>query len=232
VEFHAVPSVAFEQCEQNAEHALTLGLASIERAGNVAVVGGGFSLADHLDTLRDWDGPIWAINQSFMWLKGHGIKSTFLTADPRPQPWLKGEKGDNALVAMHGDPSIFQALEPANVRTYRLAADEVHCGCTTATAAPFLAVLLGHRSVSFFGCDSSYEGEGYVFDRALPSDLINVRCGDQVHITKPEFLMQADALAGLCRELPQFHINKSAGLLAALIADPDRKVLGFVREAA
>lgn len=229
MEFHAVPSVPPEVCERNTALARALGLPEVERAGHVAVVGGGPSLVGNLDVLRSWEGPIWAVNETFMWLKARGIKSTFFTADPKPQPWLKAERGDSALVALHGSPELFASLSEAYVRTYRLADDAVHCGPTTATAASHLALWMGHRSVTFFGCDSSFEGSGYVHDRAPPGDLIEVRA-DRVYLTKPEFLMQADNLAAFCREFA-FCKNRSGGLLKALVENPERTVLGYREKA-
>lgn len=232
MEFYPVPSVPPEVCKRNAEHAVSLGLPHVERAGHVAVVGGGPSLVDHLPELRAWDGPIWAINETFMWLKARGIRSTFLTADPKPQPWLKPERGDRALVTIEGSPELFASLADAHVTTYRLAPDEIHCGPTTATAAPHLAIYVGHRSVTFFGCDSSFNGSTHVYDQAYPADAIMVRCGGVDYATKPEFLLQADALAALCRELPVFCRHRSAGLMAALVADPERAVAQPEAEAA
>lgn len=225
MEFRPVPSVDPDVCRRNAERAVSLGLPHVERAGHVAVVGGGPSLADHLDELRRWNGPIWAINETFMWLKARGIRSTFLTADPKPQPWLRADPGDRALVTIEGAPQLFAALSDAHVTTYRLAPDEIHCGPTTATAAPHLAVYIGQRSVTFFGCDSSFEGASHVYDQALPRDMITVRCGGRDYLTKPEFLLQADALAALCRELPAFCRHRSAGLMPALIRNPEREVV-------
>lgn len=225
MEFVPVPSVPPEVCKRNAEHARTLGLPHVQAAGHVAVVGGGPSLIDHIDELWAWKGPIWAINETFMWLKRRGIKSTFLTADPKPQPWLKPEKGDRALVTLEGSPELFASLKDAHVTTYRLAPDEIHCGPTTATAAPYLALFLGHRSVTFFGCDSSFWAKGtHVYDQLRPKDEITVDCGRMSFQTKPEFLLQADALAALCRELPMFHRCRSGGLMSELIDHPERTV--------
>ncbi len=228
-DFTAVPSVGPEETEANLAHARTLGLPHIERAGHVAVVGGGPSLAEHLDDLRAWQGPIWAINQAFMWLKARGIRSTFVTADPKPQPWLTVEPGDRAYVCLHASPGLFAALEPAHVTTYRLAEDEIHCGPTTATAIPYLAPYVGHRAVSFFGCDSSFGEESHVWDCEMARDRIQARCGGADFITKPEFLMQCEALAALCREIPHIYRNRSGGLLAAMVADPEYEVIAVSR---
>jgi hypothetical protein len=224
MEFYPVPVLDEDAYKRNTAHALTLGLPEVERAGNVAVVGGGLSLADHLDTLREWDGPIWAINQTFNYLKERGIKATFFTSDPRPQPWLNIEPGDKALVALHSCPELFEMLK-CQVRTYELAPHAVHCGPTTATAAPCLSVWMGHRSVTFFGCDSSFADTSHVYEQEMPRDLILVLNDGDGYVTKPEFLMQADALASVCREFPDRCKNVGRGLLAALIADPERQVV-------
>lgn len=227
--FTPVPSVGSEETEANTIHARTLGLRHIERAGHVAVVGGGLSLADHLDALRAWNGPIWAVNQAFMWLKARGVRSTFVTADPKPQAWLRVEPGDTAYVCLHASPALFEALEPAHVTTYRLALDEIHCGTTTATAMAYLAPYIGHQRVSFFGCDSSFGAESHVWDCEMVRDRIVVRCGGSDFITKPEFLMQCEALASLCREIPEVYTSRSNGLLSAMVASPDYEITAASR---
>ncbi len=91
---------------------------------------------------------------------------------------------------------------------------------------------MGHRSVTFFGCDSSFgDYQSHVYPVALPQDLIAAQVGEQGFATKPEFIMQAVDLAALCRELPRHCRNRSGGLLAALIENPEWDVVG-VREAA
>lgn len=219
--FRSEPCVPVEEMRMNAEHARTLGLPSVEYAGDVAVVGGGPSLAGHLDELRAWDGPVWAINGAFRWLKERGIASTFFTVDPKPQDWLRLERGESAIVATVGDPLLFASLSAGYVRTFNLGFDEVHSGVTSATAAPHLAAKMGHRSITFFGCDSSFgDYDTHVYPSEVPPDMFAVSVGDAQFATKPEFVMQAVDLAALCRELPQFHRNRSGGLLAALIETP------------
>lgn len=226
-DFVAVPSLGPEDFERNIAHAKTLGHPGIERAGHVAVVGGGHSLAGHLDELRAWPGPIWAINQTFMWLKERGVKAVFITADPKPQPWLRFEPGDQALVCLHASAELYAQLQSAKVRTYEMGEGSVESGPTTATACPSLAFQMGHHAISFFGCDSSFADDGvtHVFDGPRAPDEILVACNGSEFLTKPEFMMQADYLAMFCRELGNCH-NRSGGLLAAMVASPARQVVG------
>jgi hypothetical protein len=227
VVFRSEPCVPVEEMTRNAERARSLGLPSVEYAGHVAVVGGGPSLADHLDELRAWEGPIWAINGTWRWLKERGVKATFFTVDPKPQAWLCLQPGESAIVAMVGSPELFASLMGGYVRTFELGAHGVHSGVTSATATPHLAVQMGHRSVSFFGCDSSFSDDGtHVYPADDPEHLIAVEAAGKTFVTKPEFVMQAEDLARLVRELPGFCRNRSAGLLAALIEDPAWDVVG------
>jgi hypothetical protein len=228
VVFRHEPCVPVEEMRRNIAHTKTLGLPEVEYAGNVAVVGGGPSLAGHIDELRAWKGPIWAINGTWAWLKERGVNATFFTIDPRPQEWLKEHRG-KALVASIGSAGLFDALSGWNVRTF----DIVVSGTTSATAAPHLAVLLGHKSVTFFGCDSSFAGgRTHLYDTARPDHEIEVEVGGGAYVTKPEFLMQAEDLAALCRELPGFHKCRSGGLLEALIAHPTAIADQYLFEAA
>lgn len=221
VVFRSEPCVPVEEMARNVAHAKTLGLPAVEYAGDVAVVGGGPSLADCLDELRAWTGPIWAINGTWAWLKERGIAATFFTVDPKPQAWLKLAPGESALVATVGSADLFRSLSGGNVRTFDLGMHDINCGVTSATATPHLAVKMGHTSVTFFGCDSSFSNDAtHVYPVAIPADLIAVEAGGREFLTKPEFIMQAEDLAALVRELPGFCRNRSAGLLAALIENP------------
>lgn len=232
VVFRSEPSVSVEEMTRNAVRARALGLPSVEYAGDVAVVGGGPSLADHLDELRAWKGPIWAINGTWRWLKERGVASTFFTIDPKPQPWLELLPGESALVAIVGSMDLFRSVMGGYVRTFEIGAHGVLTGVTSATATPHLAVQMGHRSVNFFGCDSSFSDEAtHVYPAEDPEQPIRVAVGGKTFATKPEFVMQAEELARLCRELPTFHRNRSGGLLAALIEDPRWDIAGE-REAA
>jgi hypothetical protein len=224
--FRSEPCVPVEEMRRNVEHTRTLGLPSVEYAGHVAVVGGGPSLADHLDELKAWEGPIWAINATWLWLKERGVKAAFFTVDPKPQAWLVGAGVESAIVATVGSAELLASLAGAHIRTFNLGVEEVHSGVTSATATPHLAIQMGHRSVTFFGCDSSFWGEDtHVYPAELGGDRILVGVGDQAFETKPEFVMQAEDLAVLCRELPMFHQNRSGGLLAALIETPEWDLL-------
>lgn len=229
------PCVPVEVMRANAAHTRTLGLPSVEYAGHVAVVGGGPSLADHLDELRAWDGPIWAINATWKWLKDRGIKATFFTIDPKPQAGLKLERGESALVASVCCAELFASLRAGNVRTFDLAfdvAEGVQSGVTSATATPHLAVKMGHSSVTFFGCDGSFEGhDAYVYPTDLPADLVVVEAGGRGFATKPEFIMQTEDLAAFCRDLPTVCRNRSDGLLAALIDNPEWALAGIKEHA-
>ncbi len=227
VVFRSEPCVPVEEMRRNAAHTRTLGLPAVEYAGDVAVVGGGPSLADHLDELRAWNGPIWAINGVWQWLKERGVRATFFTVDPKPQAWLKLEPGESALVATVGSADLFASLMGGYVRTFDLGTHDINSGVTSATATPHLAIKMGHNSVTFFGCDSSFVGfESHVYPADLPDDLMVVDVGGLGFATKPEFIMQAEDLAALCRELPVFCRNRSGGLLAALIDNPEWAVAG------
>jgi hypothetical protein len=232
VVFRSEPCVSVEEMSRNAAHTRTLGFPSVEYAGDVAVVGGGPSLADHLDELRACKGPIWAINATWQWLKERGVKATFFTVDPKPQAWLKLEPGESALVATVGSAELFASLSAGYVRTFDLGMNDVNCGVTSATAAPHLAIKMGHASVTFFGCDSSFKGfESHVYPVDLPDDLMVVGVGERGFATKPEFVMQAEDLAALCRELPTVCKNRSDGLMAAMIENPEWDVVGVKERA-
>jgi hypothetical protein len=126
------------------------------------------------------------------------------------------------VLATSCDPSLFDALQEADIDAFDLGP----AGATTATAAPAFAAEKGHRSITFFGCESSYEGgtHAYPHYRRDMKSLMRVRCNGLEFLTTPDMMMQAEFLGGLIRAAPCFH-ERSGGLLEAFIASPEIDVI-------
>lgn len=215
------PKVDISDERLSAHLEFTKGLPRVGRGVHphpVAVVGGGASLIAHLDELRDWPGEIWAINSMADWLAERGIDSVLFSVDPAPI----ASNAPRALLASCCEPAAFNRSE---VRVFDMCehdADGVVGGVTTASRAPALALKLGYPGCVFFGCDSSYTD---VLNLAHNDDANNerliVRAAGKDYQTRPELLMQAENLALLIRTFPDFFVNKSEGLLAAMVQDED-----------
>jgi hypothetical protein len=197
----------------------------------LAIVGGGRSILSHLDELRAWPGDIWGINHTFTWLRDRGIRARFYTADPRYLPDLDIRPGDDVLIATYSDRGLFQQCAAGNVRTFQHWENGVVPGITSAGTALTLAMSLGYGDVTYFGCESSFGGdETHVYVDDVPADLVRVVCNGEAFLSKLEFLHQAILLATAVRGLPDIFKERSGGLLAAMVEDPDWDITHGTRE--
>jgi hypothetical protein len=224
--------VGVDELDANSAHSITLGLPVIEKmsfvnAGRLAVVGGGRSVIDHLQELREWDGAVWGINGACQWLKTQGIEATLFSVDPdRCLAELSVGCG-KAILGSHCHPSVFEALKDAQVTIFHAehvkgAVTPMIGGSTSATRVPKAALLLGYREIHYFGCESSYEGATHTFkDEADNEKQLIIRAGDKEYRTTLQFMVQAENLAKLVRELPHLFKDRSGGLLSAMIAHPE-----------
>lgn len=221
--------------ERNREYSRSLNLPSAFEAkgsGPLAIIGGGPSIMDRVEELRAWPGARWAINGAMAWCRGRGVPATYISLDPEPTDIDDMRAGERAIVGTHCNREIFDALlaRQAEVSTMDLA-DLVYCS-TTASAAIFLAVLLGYSPVTLFGCESSYTDRTHAYAElyygepvAVPIHLMRVACNGGEFLTKPEFLFQAEYLAEALRRWPHLYRERSGGLLAAMVANPDYDIV-------
>lgn len=184
--------------------------------GDLAVVGGGHSILKHIEALRNWPGDIWAINGTWEWCRENGIRAYFYSIDPKPLliPFV----GGIAILAGHCAPGAFEAADKA----YRI--KEPVLGPTSAVAATAAAINAGYRTVTFFGCEGSYQGSTtHAYDDRYVRDLVRVQCGGS-HLTKLEFILQTEQLANVIRRFPKIYSERSGGFLSALIEHGDYDV--------
>lgn len=138
----------------------------------LALIGGGPSLADTLEELKDFPVTMCA-GSTHDWLIEHGHIPTFCTiADPDPvcANYIRRAHPDvEYLVATQCHPSVYEALEGKRIRTWHLwPCDEeflvkhdptweaVGGGCTVGLRNVSIAVMMGFKNVHFFGYDSCY----------------------------------------------------------------------------
>lgn len=193
----------------------------------LAVVGGGPSTLDQLNTLSNWDGDIWAINGTWKWLWERGIDAVFFSLDPLPLlvPHVSGLIS-HALVATCCDPQVFERLKYATVHTFDVGQPGSHTGSSTATGVPCIAINMGYREIVFFGCESSFDGQSHAYSHEeRTDDLMLVRCDGADHLTYCDFYQQAQELATFMRTFPDVITERSGGLLRAMVNDPEHDVV-------
>lgn len=213
-----VASVSKEVREANEVIVRKLGLPLHWGAGRLAVVGGGHSIAEHIEELQNWDGAIWAVNGTINWCLDHGIDAAFYTIDASPiERWHYDlSRVRRAVLAPDCDPSLFEYL-------HRQGADisltqTPDGGPTTAAASDFLSIQAGYRHVTFFGCEGNFGETSHAYKSLQTDGWIIVEVGAYRFTTKPEFIDQSKIMSEVLREFPEFYAEKSGGMLRTMVA--------------
>lgn len=231
IRFVPVCSVSEDTQDRNRAYSRGLGLPEIvpgkagAAASSLAVVGGSPDVSDHIETLRHWNGEVWAINQTFEWCRENGIPATFYRIDPMPAPpgYLDGI--EKAILGDIVHPGVFAELiaNGADIELVRLGHDHILPATTAAGTAPMFACWRGHRHITLFGCGSSYTDRTHAY-RSDKTNLLWLDCGGRDYVTSPQMLMQAEWLAEMAREFPKYITVQGDGLLPALIEHGDYDV--------
>lgn len=193
----------------------------------LAVVGGSPSVVRYLDEIRAFDGDILAVNSAFRWCLDNGIDAAFYSIDPHPIIATMVSGAKRAVLSHRCDPSVFEALKGADIEVY----SAEHIGPSSATNAAMLGVLRGHKSVTLFGVACDYEE---IENAPKPSPITHphrmiVLADGREFLTDPGLMMQAETLAEIIRAAPEVFIERSDGLLGALVRNPDLDVLKVSR---
>lgn len=205
---------------------MTLGLPRISNYARppLAVVGGGPSALDYMMDLRCWPGDMWVSGSAFQWAKSLGVVyPTFFTIDQSTQLAVDGRGAKRAILATCCDAVVFEELKDAKVEVFDLieSGPNANHWATTVTAAPKIALDMGYRDITFYGCDSSFRGGTHAYATDPVNDALIVRCCGQDFITRPSFVMQAEFLKDIFRIAPKVFKLRGDGLLAAMVRNPE-----------
>lgn len=214
-----------KETERNLNNAKRLGFPRIGKAETpkLAIVGGGPSILEKVEELKAFDGDIWAINGAFQWCKDHGIDAWFFSVDPSEKvaSFVKGAR--RAFVAMDSHPAVFKALSSAKVEAVDL--HGLAHGPTTSTSAPVLGLMRGYKEFHFYGCEGSFPANETVGTHAYGNfgldTLLRVTCHGEQFYTTADMMVQVEYLGELMAKAPTQLIDKSGGLLAAYVKDPN-----------
>lgn len=195
-----------------------------------AVVGGGYSLKQNLEILREWDGDIFAVNDTAAFLSDNGIPSYIFAIDATPVKYRYGKLIKGALYASRVHKNQFRYKD---TRIFELAADigvgGVQGSVSAVGNAPHLFLRMGYRGVAFFGCDGSFYYDTHVTgtQNVAFDDMIIVRVGRTDYLTNASLLLQSEYLANELRKHPDLLVNASDGLLSGLEENPDYDVVAI-----
>lgn len=226
VKLVALEAVPQEQIERN--QAFWRGLEfpkvsfSIPHDEKIAIVGGGRSIYRTWDEIRKFR-HILAINATHKTLRQFGVEATFISVDPLPIVAELAEGATRAIVATRCDPSVYEALNGAQIRVFDTPGDVPMLSATAPTAVP-LVMRMGFRQAVFFGCECSYTGFSHA-DRHEDREVIKVMADGKEFITAPDYFFMAREMAQQIRANPGVIIEKSGGLLRAMVRDPNAEAI-------
>jgi hypothetical protein len=234
IEFVGLSPLPEDELRKNVIHARGLGYPQIQEVEahgrRLAVVGGGPSIVDRLDEIREFS-DIWAINGACGFLREHGIESTLLTIDPVDflAPRVAGAK--KAILATRCHPETFKVLEGADITVLDVNTDSEHglwASCSTATVAFHLGALLGYREFVFYGCEGSFDEQSHAYmdDPECSDYRFVVVCGGKRYVTSPDLYLLTQQMAVFFRiSINNAFTERSGGLLRALIDCPEHDIV-------
>lgn len=215
--------VTDEQLQTNIETARGLGLKKLEPGPLVplAIVGGGPTINNHIETLQKWSGDVWAINGAWKWCDERGIDAVFCSVDPDPivAKWARGAR--RAILATQCPLEAFEALKDADVITFEAGTEVKGVTGTTVSSLIHAGILTRHSGITLFGCESCYlPTKSHAYMREDRPEECIVACEDAFYLTAPDFYFQARALAELINGLDGYVKEESGGLLRAFVRNP------------
>jgi hypothetical protein len=157
--------------------------------GHAVIVGGGPSVADHLETIR-WrqslGQKVFALNGAYEFLDEHGIKPDYqviLDARPGNRSFVTTDSNCHFLLASQCNPDVIDfAMTWGDVSLWHPKIDgiEDHLpdqresltlvggGTTVGLSALCLAYVMGYRKMHLYGYDSSHrDGAGHAYDQPM-----------------------------------------------------------------
>jgi hypothetical protein len=227
--------VSDEQIQTNLDNAKGLGFKRLEPGPRVplAIVGGGSSINNHVETLKNWSGHVWAINGAWKWCDERGIDATFCSVDPHPivAKWAAGVK--RAILATQCHPDAFEVLKDADVTVYEAGTEVKGVGGSTLGVSIYAGLLTQHTEITLFGCESCYlPAKTHAYQSETRTREMVVNCQGDFFLTSPDYYTQARQIAELIRSLDGYVKEESGGILRAFVRSPDHWVAWFSDECA
>lgn len=217
IHWESAPTTSQAERDSYGETIKALGLPLHKGTGRLAIVGGGPSIADHIDELKVWDGTIWAVNGTINWFIERDIDAWFYTADATSiGKWTYDlSRVRKAILAPDCSPDLVHYLLDRGALVTLTA--PVQSGPTSVNAADFLSLHAGYNPMTYFGCEGSFRETTHAFQSADIADWMDVDVGGKLFRTKAEFVSQSIMLSNTIREFPAHYSEKSGGLLRAML---------------
>jgi hypothetical protein len=238
IAFEGTVPVSHDELMQHVAYAKSLHYPEVREqephGRRLAVVGGGPSIVDRLDEIREFT-DIWAINGACRFLREHGIESTLLTLDPCDFLAPRVSGATKALLATRCHPDTFKTLAGADITVFDAVNDTQNglwASCSTVTVVFHLATVLGFRKSVFYGCEGSYSEKthAYMDEAELQDYRFVVECGGKQYLTAPDLYMLTTQMAMFFRlAINESFTERSGGLLRALIENEEHNIVKVSR---
>ena len=198
----------------------------ILRYPECAVVGGGPSVAGQLETLRNWDGDIFGINDTAGYLSDNGIENYIYAIDGTDVPFKIGPLVKGALFATRCHRRQFKQMKGRPIRVFSLSEDKngVEGGPTAATRTPHLMLSMGYRGIMFFGLDGSFSLDATHVsgsNKWAYDNMIIIRVAGKDYLTHVGLMLQHEWFLEAFKRHGMFLHNASGGLFAAMLENPE-----------
>lgn len=195
-----------------------------------AIVGGGPSLKNNLDKLRDFAGEIFCANEAHDYLIDNGIEPdgfVFLEVHPWVNDQLCRRTSERCTyyIPSHCHLSAFDRVSGRDVVMWHarsgigeediiaeFEADPmlVNGASTPGLRAVHIAMVLGYRDFELFGVDASHaDGDRHSYDTPgrVHKPVLEITCLGRTFHTDGYLAQQADEFQRLCRNFPEIKIK-------------------------
>jgi len=193
-----------------------------------AVVGGGVSVESRLETLRNWHGDIFAINDTGKYLSDNGISCTLYAIDTTPIPYKIGPLVKDAIFASRVHKNQFDMMKHRPVSVFDMAEEDprtgIEGGPTAVCRTPHLFLKMGYRGIKFFGIDGSFElNNTHVsgYSKAAYDNMIIVTAGEKEFFTNAAFMLQHGYMTDVLTKWDKFFSLDCDGLIKGMLEHPD-----------
>ncbi|MCE5225616.1 MAG: hypothetical protein LLG05_07110, partial [Porphyromonadaceae bacterium] len=192
-----------------------------------AVVGGGLSVSAYLETLKNWQGDIFAINDTAGYLSDNGIKCYLFAIDCTPTQFKIGENVKGALMATRCHRNQFKQFPYEKIIVFDMAEEDniggIEGGPTAVCRTPHLLLRMGYSSVHYFGIDGSFVGQSHINQnqKYAYDKMMVIKANGKTYLTNGALQLQNQYMVNVFKKYGQFLKNQSEGLIKDLLADKD-----------
>lgn len=214
--------------------------------GHAVLVGGGPSLADHLDALRrrvELGQTVFALNGAAGFLNRAGIVPDYqVILDARPETATLKARAQHYLIASQCHPDTFADLKrvtlwhaniddiEASLPVPRPAYALVGGGPSVGLSAMNLAYVMGYRKLHLYGFDSSHTDRDHAYHQpqALRDPVCEVTVAGKTFASTLTMARQAELFPQVCDDLIEqgcVITVESDGLIRAMVDETRRRAI-------